>query len=139
MIQVIFQYKMPVALTDWMLRAGMAGWYYSDMSAENTKGVILNAMTGGLQLKSLTPVQQLIYKFAAVPLALPILYKPSFWFKQPHEILVAARKTLASWVYYHIVYRHLKDEIRFPFGETVTIRNNQDNQHQRNVLQFALC
>lgn len=130
-----FQYKVPVALTDWMLRAGMAGWYYSDMSAENTKGVVLNAMTGGLQLQSLTPVQQLIYKFAAVPLALPVLYKPSFWFKQPHEIMLALRKTLASWVYYHVVYRSLKDTTNL---EPIRVIDQNGEEREVPSLRFLL-
>lgn len=133
-----FKYKVPVALTDWMLRAGMAGWYYSDMSAEHTKGVMLNAVTGSLKLKDLSPMQQLIYKFAAVPLALPILFKPSFWFKQPNQVLVATRKTLASWVYYHVIYRHLRNQVyQSSTGQNVpllsgegTLEDHGDHQHR---------
>lgn len=96
----------PYAL-DWSIRGGMSYWYYREMQAKMLRGSALQVAVGESGLAAQNQQLMMFSRFGAIAMALPVLWKPSFYFKRPNDFLLGASKIAVAWSYYHTAHMEL--------------------------------
>lgn len=106
----------PYAL-DWLIRGGMSFWYYREQQVKWFRGSALQVAVGEAGLASQNQQLMMFSRFSTIAMALPVLWKPSFWFKKPDDFVLGASKILVAWSYYHTAHMSLfeKDKSKREF------------------------